>query len=74
MLNLLRVVNEPSAGAFAYGFCYSVSNVTSNILIYDYGVGTFDVSILSLSDRVLDVKTTKCFASLSGEYIDVEIQ
>ena len=71
---MLRVVNEPAAGTFAYELRYGYSNVTRNILIYDYGSGTFDGTVLGLSDKVLDVKATSGSSSLGGGHIEVEIQ
>ena len=71
---MLHVFNKPTAGPFAYELGYGVSNATRNILIYDYGGGTIDVTVLGLSVKVLDVKATSGSASLGGEDIDVEIQ
>ena len=70
-LNVLRVVNEPTAGAFAYELGYGVSNVTRNSLIYDYDGDTSDATLLALPDKVLDFNATSGSASLGGEDIDV---
>ena len=55
-LNVLRIINEPTAAAIAYGL--DKVNNEKNILIYDLGGGTFDVSLLTLDDGVFEVKAT----------------
>jgi len=55
-LNVLRIINEPTAAAIAYGL--DKVNKEKNILIYDLGGGTFDVSLLTLDDGIFEVKAT----------------
>jgi len=55
-LNVLRIINEPTAAAIAYGL--DKINKEHNILIFDFGGGTFDVSLLTLDDGVFEVKAT----------------
>lgn len=56
-LNVLRIINEPTAAAIAYGLD-NKSSQEKNILIFDFGGGTFDVSVLSVEDGVFEVKST----------------
>jgi len=56
-LNVLRIINEPTAAALAYGLDKKTSK-EKNVLIYDFGGGTFDVSILTIDDAVFEVKAT----------------
>jgi heat shock protein 1/8 len=56
-LNVLRIINEPTAAAIAYGLD-KISESQRNVLIYDFGGGTHDVSLLSLEDGVFEVKAT----------------
>jgi molecular chaperone DnaK len=67
-LEVLRVVNEPTACALAYGFARTGQE--ANIVIFDFGGGTFDVSILQLSDGVLQVKATNGNNRLGGDDFD----
>lgn len=69
-LDVLRIVNEPTAAALAYELQNKYKNSSSNILIYDFGGGTFDVSIVTIDDGVLDVKATKGDPYLGGDDID----
>jgi len=62
-----RILNEPTAAALAYGFEKSSSN---NVLVFDLGGGTFDVSILELGDGVFEVKSTNGDTFLGGEDFD----
>jgi heat shock protein 1/8 len=57
-LNVLRIINEPTAAAIAYGLDNKCKDKESNILIYDCGGGTLDVSILTIEDGVFEVKAT----------------
>ena len=66
-LNLLQVINEPTAAAIAYGLDKKSSSEEENILIFDFGGGTFDVSILSIDGRVFEVKATAGDTHLEGE-------
>ena len=56
-LNVLRIINEPTAAAIAYGLD-SKSSTEKNVLIYDLGGGTFDVSLLHIQGGVFTVKAT----------------
>ncbi len=69
-LNVKRIVNEPTAAALSYGLDKSESH---NILVFDFGGGTFDVSILELGDSVFEVKATSGNNHLGGDDIDEEI-
>ena len=68
-LEVLRIINEPTAAAIAYGIDKKSSKET-NVLIFDLGGGTFDVSILSLDDGVFEVKATAGDTHLGGEDFD----
>ena len=68
-LNVLRIINEPTAAAIAYGLDKK-SNKEVNVLIYDLGGGTFDVSLLSIEDGVFEVKATAGDTHLGGEDFD----
>ncbi|KAL8603884.1 hypothetical protein ACOMHN_049702 [Nucella lapillus] len=71
-LNVLRIINEPTAAALAYGLDKNVQNDSDkNILIFDLGGGTFDVSILTISEGSLfEVKATAGDTHLGGEDFD----
>merc|ERR1712203_532143 len=70
-LNVLRIINEPTAAAIAYGLDKKKQNTQEkNVLIFDLGGGTFDVSILSIDDGVLEVKSTAGDTHLGGEDFD----
>ena len=66
-LNVLRIVNEPTAAALAYGMNKGKDHT---ILVFDFGGGTFDVSILELGDGVFEVKATSGYNHLGGDDID----
>jgi len=68
-LNVLRIINEPTAAAIAYGLDRQSDGV-KNILIFDLGGGTFDVSLLSLDEGVFQVKATNGHTHLGGEDFD----
>merc|ERR1712001_8255 len=68
-LNVLRIINEPTAAAIAYGLDKK-SEDASNILIFDLGGGTFDVSILTIDDGIFEVKATSGDTHLGGEDFD----
>ncbi len=68
-LDVLRVINEPTAAAMAYGLDKG-SNGEKNILIFDCGGGTFDVSLLNIDDGVFEVKATAGDTHLGGEDFD----
>ncbi len=69
-LEVLRIINEPTAAALAYGFD-KTENKT--IVVYDLGGGTFDVSILEIGDGVFEVKATNGDTFLGGEDFDMRI-
>merc|ERR1711957_935252 len=68
-LNVLRIINEPTAAAIAYGLDKKVG-AEKNILIFDLGGGTFDVSILTIEDGIFEVKSTAGDTHLGGEDFD----
>nr|CAH7736028.1 unnamed protein product [Callosobruchus chinensis] len=68
-LNVLRVINEPTAAALAYGMDKTVSEYFS-IAVYDLGGGTFDISILEIQKGVFEVKSTNGDTFLGGEDFD----
>jgi len=73
-LNVLRIVNEPTAAAIAYGLDKKKGNEKEkNVLIFDLGGGTFDVSILSIEDGIFEVKSTAGDTHLGGEDFDNRI-
>lgn len=70
-LNVKRIINEPTAAAIAYGLEKKNQNSgEQNVLIFDLGGGTFDVSILSLDDGIFEVKATAGDTHLGGEDFD----
>jgi molecular chaperone DnaK len=69
-LNVLRIINEPTAAALAYGF---EKKDGQTIAVYDLGGGTFDVSILEIGDGVFEVKATNGDTFLGGEDFDMRI-
>uniref|UniRef100_A0A3B5K5S5 Heat shock protein family A (Hsp70) member 2 n=1 Tax=Takifugu rubripes TaxID=31033 RepID=A0A3B5K5S5_TAKRU len=68
-LNVLRIINEPTAAAFAYGLDNGKSG-EHNVLIFDLGGGTFDVSILTIEDGIFEVEATSGDTHLGGEDFD----
>jgi len=70
-LEVLRIINEPTAAALAYGLEKEETNKT--IAVYDLGGGTFDVSILEIGDGVFEVKSTNGDTFLGGEDFDLRI-
>ncbi len=69
-LDVKRIVNEPTAAALAYGFGKDKSDKEETIAVYDFGGGTFDISILELGDGVFEVKSTNGDTHLGGDNID----
>merc|ERR1739844_440406 len=70
-LNVLRIINEPTAAAIAYGLDKKKSEGKEcNVLIFDLGGGTFDVSILTIEDGIFEVKSTAGDTHLGGEDFD----
>ncbi len=73
-LNVVRVINEPTAAALAYGLDKNVKDEEKNVLIIDLGGGTFDVSILSISDgSVFEIRSTAGDTHLGGEDFDYRL-
>ena len=68
-LNIVRIINEPTAAAMAYGLDKKLSD-DKNVLIFDLGGGTFDVSLLTLCDGMFEVKATSGDTHLGGEDFD----
>lgn len=69
-LNVLRIINEPTAAALAYGMDKKKDQV---IAVYDFGGGTFDISILEVGENVVEVKSTNGDTHLGGDNIDQRI-
>mmetsp|Transcript_8203 Transcript_8203/g.19417 ORF Transcript_8203/g.19417 Transcript_8203/m.19417 type:complete len:548 (+) Transcript_8203:484-2127(+) len=71
-LNVLRIINEPTAAAIAYGLDKKTSGSKSerNVLIFDLGGGTFDVSLLTIEEGIFEVKATAGDTHLGGEDFD----
>ncbi|CAI5970228.1 unnamed protein product [Closterium sp. NIES-64] len=70
-LNVMRIINEPTAAAIAYGLDKKASRKgENNVLIFDLGGGTFDVSILSIEEGIFEVKATAGDTHLGGEDFD----
>ncbi|MBM3512496.1 MAG: molecular chaperone DnaK, partial [Alphaproteobacteria bacterium] len=69
-LNVLRIINEPTAAALAYGLD---KKKTGTIAVYDLGGGTFDVSVLEIGDGVFEVKSTNGDTFLGGEDFDARV-
>ncbi len=70
-LNVLRIINEPTAAALAYGF--DKNKKDEKIVVFDFGGGTFDVSVLEVGDSVIEVKSTDGDSHLGGKDIDQKI-
>ncbi len=69
-LNVLRIINEPTAAALAYGFN---KQKDEKIAVFDFGGGTFDISILEVGEGVIEVRSTDGDAHLGGKDIDQKI-
>ena len=69
-LEVLRIINEPTAAALAYGLD---KKKTGTIAVYDLGGGTFDISILEIGDGVFEVKSTNGDTFLGGEDFDMRL-
>ena len=69
-LEVLRIINEPTAAALAYGM---ESKVDQTIAVYDFGGGTFDVTILQIGDGVFEVKSTNGDTHLGGDDLDMAV-
>jgi len=70
-LEVKRIVNEPTAAALAYGF--GKKNKEEKIAVYDFGGGTFDISILEIGDNVFEVRSTNGDTHLGGDNLDQRI-
>ena len=68
-MNVLRIINEPTAAAIAYGLDKKVIG-ERNVLIFDLGGGTFDVSLLTIEEGIFEVKATAGDTHLGGEDFD----
>ena len=68
-INVLRIINEPTAAAIAYGLDRQQAQ-ERNILIFDLGGGTFDVSLLAIEEGIFEVKATNGHTHLGGEDFD----
>ncbi|TGZ73859.1 hypothetical protein CRM22_001276 [Opisthorchis felineus] len=71
-LNVLRIINEPTAAAIAYGLDKKAGN-ERNVLIFDLGGGTFDVSVLAIEEGIFEVKSTAGDTHLGGEDFDTRL-
>ena len=69
-LEVLRIINEPTAAALAYGFD---KKKNEKIVVFDFGGGTFDISVLEVGDDVVEVKSTDGDSHLGGKDIDQKI-
>ncbi|BFZ60979.1 Hsp70 chaperone [Saitoella coloradoensis] len=69
-LNVLRIINEPTAAAIAYGLDKKAEAGEKNVLIFDLGGGTFDVSLLTIEEGIFEVKATAGDTHLGGEDFD----
>merc|ERR1711902_199140 len=69
-LNVLRIINEPTAAAIAYGLDKKKGDKELHVLIFDLGGGTFDVSILTIEEGIFEVKSTAGDTHLGGEDFD----
>ena len=72
-LNIIRIINEPTAAAIAYGVDKETKGEEKNILVFDLGGGTFDVSLLTISDGVFEVLATNGDTHLGGEDFDQRV-
>ena len=69
-LDVMRIINEPTAAALAYGFD---KKKNGTIAVFDFGGGTFDISILEIQDGVIEVRSTNGDTQLGGDDIDLKI-
>ena len=69
-LEVLRIVNEPTAAALAYGLD---KKKDETIAVYDFGGGTFDISILEVGEGVVEVKSTNGDTHLGGDNLDQRV-
>jgi molecular chaperone DnaK len=69
-LNVLRIINEPTAAALAYGLD---KKTNETIAVYDFGGGTFDISVLEVGDGIVEVKSTNGDTHLGGDDLDQKV-
>ncbi len=69
-LNIKRIINEPTAAAIAYGLNKKGGGAEKNVLVFDLGGGTFDVSLLTIDEEIFEVKSTAGNTHLGGEDFD----
>ena len=69
-LDVKRIINEPTAAALAYGFD---KKKDQQIVVFDFGGGTFDISVLEIGDNVIEVKATGGDHAMGGRDIDYKI-
>ncbi|PHT49387.1 Heat shock cognate 70 kDa protein 2 [Capsicum baccatum] len=70
-LNVMRIINEPTAAAIAYGLDQKATSVSEkNVLIFDLGSGTLDISLLTIAEGIFEVKATAGDTQLGGEDFD----
>ncbi|XP_047939177.1 heat shock cognate 70 kDa protein-like [Salvia hispanica] len=69
-LNVVRIINEPTAAAIAYGLDIGGNNVAKNVLIFDLGGGTFDVSVATIEAGIIEVKAIAGDTHLGGQDFD----
>jgi len=69
-LEVLRIINEPTAAAIAYGLDKTQDGKEKNVIIYDFGGGTFDISLLTIDGGIFEVKATGGDTHCGGEDID----
>src|SRR5512138_1076845 len=69
-LNVLRIINEPTAAALAYGIDKQKAGASEKVAVYDLGGGTFDITVLELNQGVFEVKATNGDTFLGGEDFD----
>ena len=72
-LEVLRLIQEPTAASIAYGLDKMKEGEEKNILVYDLGGGTFDTSLLNISDGIFEVVATSGDSNLGGEDIDIRM-
>merc|ERR1712013_134307 len=70
-MTVMRIINEPTAAAIAYGL--NKQNKETNIIVYDLGGGTFDVSLLTLDEGVFEVVATNGDTHLGGQDFDERV-
>jgi len=67
-LNVIRIINEPTASAIAYGL--NKQDINKKVIVFDFGGGTYDISVLELNEGIFEVKSTNGNTHLGGEDID----